>query len=80
VWQTAADAPPMLALIHATLTLEFEGGHSVETIPVTFVIRSRPEITLNQPGAKPERALSEAFEGLPGWKSPYSRALFRASD
>ena len=80
VWKTDAMAPPMLAIIHATLTLDFEDGHTVQTTPITLLVRSRREIALSQSQFAADQELTAQIKSLPGWKSPFVEGLVRGPD
>jgi hypothetical protein len=77
VWNTNSHMPPMLAVVHATIHLEFEGGQRVDTLPVTFVMRSRPEVALDQELGARAGELADRIKKLPGWKSPAVEQLVR---
>jgi len=80
IWKTEDAGPPMLAIIHATLALDFEGGQTVQTIPITLLVRSYPEIALSQSKFMPGEELAIEIKSLPGWKSPSVEGLFRGPD
>jgi hypothetical protein len=57
----------MLAVVHATFTLTFDGGQTIETPPVTFVVRSRPGVAIGP--SQVTKELADKIESLPGWKA-----------
>jgi len=70
----------MMAIVHASFTLIFDNGDSVGSIPVTFVVRSRPGVALEGPIGEPGMELAAKIELLPGWKSPVVMAIVASTD
>jgi hypothetical protein len=75
IWNTSPDPPPMLAIVHATMELTFDGGQRVESMPVTFIVRSRPDVRVDQTLGQESAGLAARVKSRPGWKSPYVKAL-----
>jgi hypothetical protein len=78
VWKVADDMPPMFAVVHADISLQFADGQEVITIPLTLVIRSRPGIAFELPPGDESHRLAATMASLPGWKSPAAQSLIDA--